>query len=371
MMDTAWKTDLRKRILDKLSWECDVLGSAIPYILENGAYADYAKSRPNWWTNGFWPGILWLLYGQTREEKYLAAAQKVEDTLFEGLRSFEQSDHDLGFRWTLSAVANYRLTGNQEARKRGLMAATLLAGRYNPAGKFIRAWDMPERVNWMIVDCLMNLPLLYWAAQETEDERFAEIATNHLQTSLRHLHRADGSSNHVAIVDTATGALIDAPGGQGYEKGSAWSRGQAWALYGYALAHRYTRRQDALDAAKRTAHFIIAAVMETDYVPLLDFRAPETPRFWDTTAGAIAACGLLEIAGFVPEYEKALYANAAARIVAALEAGHCNWDMDALSILQNGSVMYHAQQKNVPIIYGDFFLLEAALKLGGSKFHIW
>lgn len=126
-----------------------------------------------------------------------------------------------------------------KSRIRAMHAATLLAGRYNPNGRFLRAWN-GDKTGWMIVDCLMNLSLLYWASDETGDPRYAEIAQNHADTALRVLLRPDGSCNHIAVLDPVTGELTGAPAGQGYAPGSSWSRGQSWAVYGFALSAKHT-----------------------------------------------------------------------------------------------------------------------------------
>lgn len=368
--ERQWLQALWDKLEKKLSAECDRIADGIPYIAENGVYEDYSDKKLGWWTNGFWPGILWLMYEATGEEKYADTARKVEDKLAVTLAEFEACDHDLGFRWLHSAVADYRMTGDPVAKKRGLQAATLLAGRFNPIGGYIRAWDMPERITWMIIDCMMNIPLLYWASEESGDRRFREIAVLHADTSMKALLRPDGSSNHVGIMDPQTGDGVEFPGGQGYESGSSWSRGQAWAIYGFALSYRHTGNQEYLETAKRAAHYFISNVALSGFVPKVDFRAPKEPEMYDTTAGMAAACGLLEIAQWVPELEKELYVQAAVHLLKAVEENHSDWDQERDSIVQDGTVMY-TKQIHVPIIYGDFFLLEAVRKLMGSEFLIW
>ncbi len=368
--DRQWIEGLYQKLADKFSAECDRLGSRIPYIADNGVYEDYSVKAPQWWTNGFWPGIMWLMYEGTGESKYREAARGAEESLVENLKNFRVNDHDFGFRYHISCGADFRLTGNEAARENALFAAQMLAGRYNPEGRFIRAWDAPERVTWFIIDCMMNLPLLFWASEETKDPRFAGIARAHAQTTLDKLLRLDGSSGHVAILDRDTWELASQPGGQGYEEGSSWSRGQAWAVYGFALAYQYTKDERYLDGAKRAAHYFLANVCTTGFVPLVDFRAPKEPVMYDTTAGMAGACGLLAIAKAVPEYQRPMYVEGAVNLVKAVEKEHCNFDPDYDSIVQNGTVMY-TKQIHVPIIYGDFFLLEAVKKLKGDDFQIW
>jgi unsaturated chondroitin disaccharide hydrolase len=316
--------------------------------------------------------MLWQMYYATKQEKYKTAAEGVEKRLDVALEDFEGLHHDVGFMWLPSAVANYNMTGNKKSKSRGLHAANILAGRYNPHGKFIRAWN-GDRVGWIIIDCMMNIPLLHWASNITNDPRFSYIAIDHADTAIKRLLRPDGSCNHIAILDPENGEMIEAPGGQGYESGSAWSRGQAWALYGFALSYYHTKDERYLDAAKKVAHYFIANISTTDYVPLVDFRAPEEPVMYDTTAGTCAACGLLEIADAVPEYQKRLYVNTAVNILKATDRRFCNWNSDEDAIVTNGMGQYHCEGRDycIPIIYGDYYFIEAVLKLKDSDLRIW
>ena len=257
--------------------------------------------------------------------------------------------------WLHSAVADYRLTGNTKSLQRGLHAANILAGRYNPKGHFIRAWN-PEcdpsldTRGIAIIDCMMNIPLLYWASEMTGDSRFKTIAMEHADTVLAHTIRPDGSCNHIVVFDPDTGEYLDNPGGQGYESGSSWSRGQSWAIYGMALSYAYTGEKRYLEAAKRTAHYFIANVSMNGYVPLVDFRAPEEPVLIDTSAGVIAACGLLEIASHVGELEQKLYMENAVRILRTLEEKYCDWDPENDAVLGYGTGAYHGR-RHYPVSY--------------------
>ena len=217
---------------------------------------------------------------------------------------------------------------------------------------------------------MMNIPLLYWASEMTGDSRFKTIAMEHADTVLAHTIRPDGSCNHIVVFDPDTGEYLDNPGGQGYESGSSWSRGQSWAIYGMALSYAYTGEKRYLEAAKRTAHYFIANVSMNGYVPLVDFRAPEEPVLIDTSAGVIAACGLLEIASHVGEHEKKLYTENAVRILRTLEEKYCDWDPENDAALGYGTGAYHGR-RHYPIIYGDYFLLEGVLRLLEKEFLIW
>ena len=364
---------LREKLEIKLSAERERMENIIPYIPdENGRYVD--TDNIFWWTNGFWAGIMWQMYHATKESKYMESARAVGKRLSVTLNEFDRLTHDVGFMFLHTAAADYRLTGSDSAKKQAMQAATVLAARYNPAGQYIRAWNNDFGENdaegLYIVDTLMNLPLLYWMYREIGDYRFMAIAAEHANKTLRHTLRADGSSNHIVECDPVTGDIISVPKGQGYASGSSWSRGQAWALYGMTLAARYIGGDDYLDAAKRTAHYFIACSSVTGFVPRADFRAPKEPPVYDTTAGLCAVCGLLELSGMVGENEKQLYVSGALEILKAITDNHCDWNPDTDGITLDGSVSYYSG-KNTRIIYGDYFLTEAVLRLTDEYFMIW
>lgn len=363
--------DVYKKMKHKLSVECDRIGEIIPYIAIDGKYTDMSGESINWWTNGFWAGIMWQLYHETKIDKYKNAAIGVEKRLDDAFVNYESLHHDVGFMWLHTSVAHYRQTGDMAAKRKGLFAASVLASRYNMAGEYIRAWNPPSSSS-MIVDCLMNLPLLYWATEQVDDPRFLMIAKQHTKTALNYIFRPDGSCNHVIEFDQYSGEFLDNPGGQGYAKGSAWSRGHAWGIYGMALAYGYTKEAEYLDAAKKVAHYFIANVALTNYISVIDFRGPVEPVYYDTTATACAACGLLEIGKHVNENEKNLYVNTAFQMLKALVEHFVDWDVTKDGILQGGSVKYHdEEEREVPIVYGDYFLLELVLRLQDKNFNIW
>ena len=367
----GWAEEIYQKICVKMKAQAQRVGTDIPYIPENGRYKDMGNEGIHWWTNGFWPGILWQMYHATNEEFYKETARGVEKRLDQALNHYSGLDHDVGFIWLHASVADYRLTGDEEAKERGLKAAGVLASRYNPAGQYLSAWN-GNRPGHMIIDCLMNTPLLYWASRETEDPRFALIAERHTDTTLKYIVREDGSCNHIVILDPVTGEFTDNPGGQGYGKGSSWSRGQAWAVYGFVLGYKYTGKIEYLEASKQVAHYFLANAAITDYVPLLDFRAPKEPVYYDTTAGAIAACGLLALAEVVDIFEKRLYAEGALKILKAIEKKHCNWNPEEDSIVDFGSAKYHREEdREVPIIYGDYFYIEGIFRLLEKSFMMW
>ena len=367
-----WAEETYEKLKAKLSAECDRIGSKIPYIAEDGVYKENkAESDIIWWTNGFWPGMLWQMYHATGEEKYRTAAEGVEKELDQAFDIYTGLHHDVGFMWLHSAVADYRITGNERSKARGLHAAHLLAGRYNPRGRFIRSWNR-DRSGWVIVDSMMNIQLLFWARDILGDPRFEYVAMDHADTIMEKTVRGDGSCNHVIVLDPTNGVLLDTPGGQGYESGSSWSRGQTWAIYGFALSYRYTGKKEYLETAKKVANYFIAQTDQTGHVALVDFRAPKEPVYWDSTAAVCAACGLLEIAEHVDEFEKQFYVDAAVKMLKATDERFCNWAPEYDSIVQMGSGSYHTDHdKHVPIIYGDYFFMEAVLRLLDKDILIW
>lgn len=370
--DKEWLEDTYNKLLTKMRAECERVGSKIPYISENGVYKeDKAETEVIWWTNGFWPGILWQMYNATGDEIYRITAQEVEEKLDNALEEFAGLNHDVGFMWLHSAIANYRLTGNERSRDRGLHAAHILAGRYNPRGKFIKSWNK-DNESWIIVDSLMNVPILYWASDVSGDPSFTFIGTDHVDTVCEKVIREDGSSNHILILDPNTGAVIDNPAGQGYESGSSWTRGQSWALHGLTLNYKYTKNPLYLEKAQQVAEYFINEVKNTDYIPPIDFKAPKTPEYWDTTAGVCAASGLLELAIYVDPEKSKYYTQEAINILKAIDEKYCNWDKDYDSIVQMGSGAYSSDEdRHVPIIYGDYFFIEALLKLKEKDLEIW
>ncbi|WP_235775356.1 glycoside hydrolase family 88 protein [Paenibacillus sinensis] len=339
----------------------------------NGVFDDMSEKDICWWTNGFWGGMMWQIYNATGDSLYKQIAVDNERKLDENLMKDKGMDHDSGFKWLPTAVANYRLTGNEESRNRGLLAANNLAGRFNPAGRFIRAWNDNgdgSTAGWAIIDCMMNLPLLYWAYAQTKDPRFLQIATMHADTAEKFFVRGDGSVNHIMEFDPVTGEVVRAFGGQGYEEGSSWTRGQAWAIYGFVLSYIHTQKEEYLNTAKRIANYYIANIPDNGFIPV-DFRQPRESMLEDSTAAAIAACGLLEIEKAVMEEEKHVYYKAALKLLKTLANERCNWDEDIDYILEKCTAAYHDDKHEFSIIYGDYYFIEAIWKLTGKEVFIW
>ena len=254
MDEQKWAAEAAEKIRHKMHLVAERNRHKIPYTTQDGVFDDCSGDKICWWTNGFWGGMMWQLYHATKEEMYREIALENEEKLDANLMLAGGMDHDSGFRWLPTAVADYKVTGSKKAFNRGLLAANDMAGRFNPAGRFIRAWNDGgdgSKAGWAIIDCMMNLPLLYWAWEETNDPRYLQIATLHADTAMKYFIREDGSSNHIVAFDPATGEYVDTFGGQGYAQGSSWTRGQAWALYGFILSYLHTKKESYLNTAKR------------------------------------------------------------------------------------------------------------------------
>ena len=373
-MEKEWAQGIFEKLKTKLAAECERNENSMPYVPVNGRYHDLEKPGDIFgWTHGFWPGMLWQMYNATNNELFRKTAERVEVRFDAALEGFGGLNHDIGFMWLHTAVANYRLTGNKDSLRRGFHAANLMAGRYNPAGKFIRAWNGNERAGWIIIDCMMNLPILYWASEESKDPRFKIIGMEHAYTSIDNLQRPDGSCHHIAAFSPHTGDCLEFPVGQGYASGSSWSRGQSWGLYGFALSYRHTGERKFLEAAKRIAHYLISNFALNDWLPLVDFRAPLEGNKYDSTSAMIGACGLLEIAHHVDEYEKKMYRDSAFKLLTTVEKNWADWNMETDGIIGKGTAAWEDRhnQNEVPIIYGDYFFTEAVLRLLKKDFLIW
>ena len=363
-----WAQATIERIISKLNTTSDKIGAGFPHKTTGGAFNEEA---PSWWTNGFWPGILWLAYIHTKDEKYSQIAMQVEEKLDEVLNDYDLLDHDVGFLWLLSSGADYMITKNKKSRNRLMKAASFLSSRFNLKGNFIRAWNHEK--GYAIIDCMMNLPLLYLASRETDDVRFNHIAHAHAKTVLKYFIRPDGSVNHIVSFDNESGEFIEAVGGQGAGANSAWSRGAAWAIYGLALAYKYLGDEEMLMASKTVANFFVTNLPE-DLVAHWDFRVErnaQTPR--DTSAAACAACGMLELSLHLPKLEATVYREYAYRILKSLTDNYSNLDNDKDQALLHSGTGNAPKNKNINVglIYGDYFYMEGISRLTGNEKIFW
>jgi unsaturated chondroitin disaccharide hydrolase len=287
-------------------------------------------------------------------------------------------DHDIGFLYTLSARAQWQLTGDQAARQLGIDAAGKLIERFHPKGEYIQAWGKlndPVEGGRMIVDCLMNLPLLFWASRETGDPKYAEIAAKHARTTLRHQVREGDTTYHTFFFNQDTGEPIGGKTAQGFADDSLWTRGQAWAIYGFALAAEWMNDREMLDVSRRLAErFWAELTSSSDLVPLWDFRlTPDAPQKRDSSSGAITACGLFKLATLVDDpQEAAAFRERAERITNRLTEACFETAPDAHGLLRDSS--YNVKNGNAVEQYmpfGDYYYLESLVTMSGKTVDVW
>lgn len=377
-----WVGEALEKVREKMQWVSEKNRDKIPYTTgADGSYDDRSdESRGwgmddglNWWTNGFWGGIMWLLYQDTGEERYQEIARISERKLEKCFDQYYGLHHDVGFMYLPTAVADYRLTGNEEGRRIGMHAANLLAGRFNPVGKFIRAWNQNgdnDTRGWAIIDCLLNLSLLYWASEESGDPRFRQIAMMHADTVLANFLRPDGSVCHIVEFDPESGRMVKSYGGQGYGDGSSWTRGQGWAVYGFANSYTHTGKKEYLEAARKVADYCIANLPESGIIPV-DFKQPPEPAWEDSCAACVIACGLLEVARHVSDSEKEKYENAAVKILRAIAENRADWTENCDAIVQNCTGAYHSPEHHFTMVYADYYFIEGLYKLAGIGRLLW
>ena len=362
--ERAWVLKTLKKIEDKMVPVTERNLGKIPYTTVDGKFDDKSVSDPCWWTNGFWGGEMWQLFALTGNEMFRQEAIGVEQKLDKNLMTSEGLDHDNGFKWLPTSVIRYKLEKNGESLNRAMLAANNMAGRFNLAGNFIRAWnnwDNVDRRGYAIIDCMMNLPLLYWASEETTDPRFKMMAVAHADTAMKEFVREDGSVNHIVVFDPFTGVMTETLGGQGYAKGSSWTRGQSWGIYGFALSARYTGEKKYLETSKKIADYVLSEMPESFLVPI-DYRQPKDVDLEDSTAAAITASGLIELAQQLEDGGDK-YLEAAVKLLKTLDEKRCSWGLDTDNLLNNCAVDYHGDGHNMSIIYGDYYFIEALMKL--------
>jgi len=362
--DKIWINEIWQKLSIKLEKNAIDLQDIIPYSTTNGKYTDMSKEDVGWWTNGFFGGMMWLMYNETKKECFKIAAEKQEKILDGVFDIYDRFDHDIGFVWGLTSKANYILNGDKKSRARSLFAANILAARANIKANFIRAWNGIKE--YSIIDCMMNLPILYWASTELKDNRFKYIAQMHADMALNEHIRDDGSVVHVCVHDEETPKIIRTEAGQGYDVGSAWTRGQSWAVYGFALSYIYTGEEKYLEASKKTADYFLENVKISNYKTVTDFSAPLDAGLFDNSAGACASCGMIELYKLTKD-EK--YLDGALKILKAMEEDMILDDTNQ-SIVQKCMLSY-SDGRHVDLVYADFFLCEAILKLKGSDYLIW
>ena len=258
----------------------------------------YPPSENDEWTNGMWTGEINVMYELTGKDIFRKKALEHVDSFYDRIVSMSSiNNHDMGFLYSPSCVAAYLLYGSDKGRDAALMAADYLISRFQEKGQFIQAWGPigSRDHHRLIIDCLMNIPLLFWATKTTGDDKYENVALAHFNTSIECVLRHDDSTYHTYYFDPDTGKPLHGVTHQGNRNDSAWSRGQAWGIYGSALAYRYTGSEKALDVFDRTLRFFLAHLPQS-VIPYWDFDFDDgsgEPR--DSSALAVAICGMLEM----------------------------------------------------------------------------
>ena len=258
----------------------------------------YPPSENDEWTNGMWTGEINVMYELTGKDIFRKKALEHVDSFYDRIVSMSSiNNHDMGFLYSPSCVAAYLLYGSDKGRDAAIMAADYLISRFQEKGQFIQAWGPigSRDHHRLIIDCLMNIPLLFWATKTTGDDKYENVALAHFNTSIECVLRHDDSTYHTYYFDPDTGKPLHGVTHQGNRNDSAWSRGQAWGIYGSALAYRYTGSEKALDVFDRTLRFFLAHLPQS-VIPYWDFDFDDgsgEPR--DSSALAVAICGMLEM----------------------------------------------------------------------------
>lgn len=320
------------------------------------------------WCSGFWPGILWYLYQDTRDNKWKIEADKFTGELTP-LSNHSGFDHDLGFVVFNSFGKGYQLTKNPQYKAVILKSADSLATLFNPKVGTILSWPaMVKKMNWphnTIIDNMMNLELLFWASKNGSSRHLYNIAVKHAETTMQNHFRPDYSAYHVVVYDTITGKKIKGVTHQGFADNSMWARGQSWAIYGFTMCYRETQKAEFLNFAEKVADVYLKR-LPADHIPYYDFDDPAIPNApRDASAAAIAASALLELSTYVPNKVKAAaYRKQAIAMISELstptyQSGDKN---DAFLLHSTGSKPV-GSEVDAAIIYADYYYLEALIRL--------
>ncbi|MDP5275929.1 glycoside hydrolase family 88 protein [Chengkuizengella axinellae] len=361
-----WKRAIEDAVI-KTKMNVDRFGDMIPHVSENDKYHLNDNKQ---WTSGFWTGLLWLSYEYSKDPALKEAAKKWTRSFKTRLNDESRTrTHDIGFLYSLSTKAHWLNEKDEEAKQLTIQAAETLLKRWRPNIQALQAWG-PEgdtkNGGRIIIDCLMNLPLLYWATEVTGDPKYKEIAEIHAEQSRRYLVRGDDSSYHTFYFDQETGDAVRGGTHQGYLDGSTWTRGQAWGIYGFALSYRYTRNPLFLETSKRMAKYFFDRLPEDDVV-YWDFDVEineDTKR--DSSASAIASAGTLELMTFLDEHDplKQYLKDSVHKSMSSLVNNYSTIGEEAEGLIKRGS--YSVRSGNAPddfVIWGDYYYLEALLRL--------
>ena len=323
-------------------------------------------SNTKWWCSGFYPGTLWLLYKETKDEALKAEAEKRLQLLEP--EKLNTGTHDLGFMIYCSFGNAYDITHNAHYKDVILTAAASLSTRYRPSIASLQSWNKNAKFNCpVIIDNMMNLELLEWASKNGGDKKFAEIAVNHANTTIKNHYRPDYSSYHVVDYDVDAGKVIKKVTHQGYADESAWARGQVWGLYGFTVMYRFTKDPAYLQQAIHIADFVLNHPnLPADKIPYWDFNAPDIPNAKrDASAGAIMASALLELSKYAQASKSKTYKNTAETILRSLSSPAYR----AKPGTNGGFILEHSvghlpgnSEIDVPLSYADYYFIEALIR---------
>lgn len=333
-----------------------------PQSTKKNGEADNRTS--DWWCSGFFGGSLWYLYEYTGAEKWKAAADQWTKALEK--EKYNTRTHDLGFMLYCSYGNGYRITQNSEYIEPMVTGANSLSTRFNPAYGLIKSWDKHADCEYpVIIDNMMNLEFLFWAAKQTKDKKLRDIAIKHADNTLKHHFRKDYSSFHVVCYLPGT-KVFRKKTHQGAADSSAWARGQAWAMYGYALMYRETKDKKYLKQAEGIANLIINHPnMPEDKIPYWDFNAPNIPNEErDASAAAVFASAFLEMSTFSKKNQKLYFKTAEDMLVSLSSPVYTAKIGENNNFILKHSVGHKPGNSEIdtPLVYADYYYLEALLR---------
>jgi unsaturated chondroitin disaccharide hydrolase len=365
------------RCVGRLKAAMPIIGLRNPKIGLSDNSWDYCG--PFDWVISFQSGQLWLATSLTGDPAFVVSAQARRQVFRHLLANPSKMDHDLGFQFSLGCVADWKMTGNTDARELALRAAEALSHRFDQCGGYIRAWNSKPNdpaysrfaAGRIIADTTQNLALLYWASNETGIASFRDIADAHAQTTIKHLIRADGTSYHTFVFDPATGEPLRGETRQGFADESCWSRGQAWMIHGFAQSYLYTGNPLYREISARLAA-TAEQLIGDDTVPVWDYKLPAGERTWrDSSAGAIMAAGLYILASISEDSEKRRWLAFADRLLDGLiDTCDLTKTSGALGLLAHGAANVPAGRCDNMLPYGDYYFMEGLMRsLGHDQFY--
>ena len=355
------------RVADQVRCNMEYFGTRFPSsATRNQTYGVIDNIE---WTDGFWTGLLWLCYEYTGDDAFKNLALKNVDSFLNRVeKRIELDHHDLGFLYSLSCVAGYKLTGSAEGRKAGLLAADKLMERFQEKGGFIQAWgELGARDNYrLIIDCLLNIPLLHWAFLETGKPVYRNAAMRHYEAACNNVIRDDASAYHTFYFDPETGEPLKGVTRQGYSDDSAWARGQAWGIYGIPLNYRYVKDDSAFNLFKGMTNYFLNRLPEDQvcYWDLIFTDGSNQSR--DSSAAAIGVCGIHEMLKYLPEVEsdKNTYRHAMHCILRSLIERYTAPEIKPGNpVLLHGVYSWHSGKGvDEGNIWGDYYYMEALMR---------